>query len=78
MTLPNYDAWLTTNTSQEYWERAHEHWVKHHAADDYERAIENNDIYLSAPDVVETLEEWIESGFGEDYFEAWEESQRRD
>ena len=78
MTLSNYDAWLTTNTSQEYWERAWEHWCEHHAAWDYERAIDNNDIHLSAPDVLETLDEWIDSVNGERYFEAWEETQRRD
>ena len=78
MTLPNYDAWLTTNVSEEYWDRAYEHWLEHHAAWDYERAIDNNDIHLSAPDVLETLDEWINSANGERYFEAWEETQRRD
>jgi len=78
MTLPNYDAWLTTNPTQEYWEKAYEHWLKHHAAWDYERAIDNNDVSYHSPDVIDTLEQWIDSSWGERYFEAWEETQRRD
>lgn len=77
MTLPNYDAWLTTNISQEYWDRAWEHWCEHEAPNDYERAIDNNEVPLSAPDVLETLDEWMHSAWGERYFEAWEESQRQ-
>ena len=78
MTLSNYDAWLTTNTSEEYWDRAWERWCEQDAAWDYERAIDNGHVHLSAPDVLETLDEWINSANGERYFEAWEESQRRD
>ena len=77
MTLPNYDAWLTTNISEEYWDRAWERWCEHAAAWDYERAIDNGDVRLTAPDVLETLDEWINSANGERYFEAWESDGRR-
>ena len=78
MTLPNYDAWLSTNPTQEYWERAYEYWLENHAAWDYERAIDNEHVCYRSPEVIETLEEWIDSSWGERYFEAWEETQHRD